>query len=153
MKHAQLSSVALMLAVTGSAWAGVEPYPEAVQAEQVSAKTRAEVTAELREAQRLGLISSGEADFPNARVSHWSADSVALRGDASAMRVRVRAETIEAAKLGLLSFGNGNPPIANAEQEKLIAAAGKLAADEARMAPQAVLALPAGKVDTWTESR
>lgn len=153
MKHAQLPSVALMLAITSSAWAGVEPYPEAVQAEQLSTKTRADVIAELREAQRLGLISSGEGDFPSARVSHQSADSVALRGDASVVRARIRAETIEAAKLGLLNFGNGNPPIATAEQEQLIAAAGELAAEEARVAPQAVLALPTSTADAWTESR
>jgi hypothetical protein len=153
MNRARLSSVAIMLAVASSAWAGVEPYPEAVQAEPVSTKTRADVIAELREAQRLGLIWSGEGDFPGAGVSHQSADSVALRGDASAVRARIPSETIEAATLGLLSFGHGDPPVATAEREQLIAAAGELAAEEARMALQAVLALPTDRPDAWTESR
>jgi hypothetical protein len=153
MKQACFSSVALMLAVTSSAWAGVEPYPDAVQAEQLSAKTRSEVIAELREAQRLGMISSGEGDFPSVKVSQQPADSATLQGDARTMRAKIHAETIEAANLGLLSFGNGNPPVATAEQEKLIAAAGELAVNLARVAPHAALAQPAGEVNAWTEVR
>lgn len=153
MKQVHLSSVALMLAVTSSAWAGVEPYPDAVLAEQVSAKTRSAVIAELHEAQRLGLISRGEGDFPSVKFNQQSADSATLQGNARTMRAKIHAETLEAASLGLLSFGNGNPPIATSAQEKLIAAAGELAVNLARAAPHAALAQPAGEVDAWTEVR
>jgi hypothetical protein len=153
MKQAHLSSVALMLAVTSSAWAGVEPYPDAVQDKEVSTKTRSEVIAELREAQRLGLMTSGEGDFPSVKVSQQSADSATLQGDARTMRAKIHAETIEANRLGLLSVGEGNPPVATAEQEELIAAAGVQAVNLARVAPHAALAQPASKVDAWTEVR
>lgn len=153
MKQVHFSSVALMLAVTTSAWAGVEPYPEAVQAEQVSTKTRAAVIAELHEAQRLGLISRGEGDFPSVKLNQQAADSATLQGDAGTMRAKIHAETLEAASLGLLSFGNGSPPIATAEQEKLIAAAGESAVNRARAAPHAALAQPAGEVNARTEVR
>lgn len=156
MKQVHLCSVALMLAVTSSAWAGVEPYPDAVLAEQVSVKMRSAVIAELHEAQRLGLIPIGEGDFPSIKLNQQSADSATLKGDGRTMRAKIHAETLEAASLGLLSFGNGNPPIATAEQEKLIAAAGELAVKAvnlARAAPHAALAQPAGEVNARTEVR
>ncbi len=153
MKQAHLSSVAFMLAVTSSAWAGVEPYPDAVLAEQVSGRTRSAVIAELHEAQRLGLVSIGDGDFPSVKLSQQSADSATLQGDARTMRAKIHAETLEAASLGLLSFGNGNPPIATAEQEKLITAAGESAVSLARAAPHAALAQPGGEVKARTEGR
>lgn len=138
MKRVHLSGVALVLAVTTSAWAGVEPYPAAVQVEEVSTKTRAEVIAELHEAQRLGLMTSVDGDFPSARFSQESGDTVIVWGDARALRVKIHAETIEANRLGLISVGEGNPPVATAEQEELIAAAGRRAVETILGAQSAV---------------
>jgi hypothetical protein len=138
MKRVHLSGVALVLAVTTSAWAGVEPYPAAVQVEEASTKTRSEVIAELHEAQRLGLMTSVERDFASARISQESGDTVIVWGDARAMRAKIHAETIEANRLGLLSVGEGNPPVATAEQEELIAAAGRRAVETILGAQSAV---------------
>ena len=45
-------------------------------------------------------------------------------------RAEVLAELREATRLGLTSFGEGDPPIATAEQERLIAKAGHDAAEQ-----------------------
>lgn len=128
MRRVHCSAVALLLAVTTSAWAAVEPYPTAVQGEDVSTKTRAEVIAELREAHRLGLMANVESDFPNVSVGAGSAQTFD-GGGPRLSRARVHAETVEAGRLGLLNVGEGVPPVATAEQEELIAAAGRRAAE------------------------
>jgi hypothetical protein len=138
MKRVHLSGVALVLAVTTSAWAGVEPYPAAVQVEEASTKTRAEVIAELHEAERLGLLTSAESDFPSVKASQESSDTVIVWGDARAMRAKIHAETIEANRLGLIGVGEGNPSVATAEQEELIAAAGRRAVETILGAQSAV---------------
>jgi hypothetical protein len=146
MKLVLTTSAALLLSVTASAWAGVEPYPSiepfpaAFVVEQASARTRPEVIAELHEAQRLGLMSGVDGDFVNVKASQEAGDAAMLGRDAGAMRVKVRAETLEAARLGLLSVGEGNPPIATAEQEQLITAAGRRAVDGIVSAQSAVRA-------------
>lgn len=123
MRQRHLFATALVLAVTTSAWAGIEPYPEAVQAKGASITTRDQVVAELREAQRLGQMTSGEGGYPKATFGDEIGSSSTL-GDSGQLRARIDAETTEAAKLGLLGSGEGNPPIATAEQEKLITVAG-----------------------------
>ena len=146
MWQAKTSGTALLLCVATAAWAGVEPYPEAVMGQAVSTKTRAEVAAELRDAIHLGRMY----DFPNlysdkqaraeeirqASVAATTAsqpagteagDVVIVWGDARLVRVKIQAEAAEANRLGLLAFGEGDPPVATAEQEQLIAAAGRRA--------------------------
>lgn len=53
----------LALLVAGSAFAGGGPYPLPAVPTSEAAKSRAEVVAELREAQRLGLMTNGEQDI------------------------------------------------------------------------------------------
>jgi hypothetical protein len=137
---------AVLLVASATAWAGYEPYPEAVIGESVSTKTRAEVVAELREAIRTGqmddspslyaerqalaesnrLAAAGEASAGASSVA-FDGDAVVVWGDARLVRAKIQAEAAEANRLGLLSFGEGDPPIATAEQEELIAAAGRRA--------------------------
>jgi hypothetical protein len=153
MKQVHLSSVALLLAVTTSAWAGVEPYPEAVQGQDLSTRTRAQVIAELHEAIRLGQMY----DFPMmyaqtqllASAGERAGDVAASRGDQRQLRAKVSAEATEANRLGLLTSGEGDTPVATAEQEALIAAAGERATSHVKVARQ----VPAEAVDAWTESR
>lgn len=160
MPRLHLCSSALLLAVSAGAYAGaydsIEPYPAALESPSASTVTRAQVIAELQEALRLGLIVHGEGALPVATpvqmtmivnagrraagyalVAEQAAevqadDTVIVWGDARLLRAKVRAETIEAARLGLLSFGEGDPPVATAEQERQIAAAGRRAVEEAR---------------------
>jgi len=153
MRRVHLSSAALVLAVAASAWADGRPYSPSIGYDHASSKTRAQVIAELQEAQRLGLMSSVEGDFPVAKVSQGLGDAVVVWGDGRPMRAKILAETIEANRLGLLSFGEGDPPVATAEQEELIAAAGERAVGLAGVAPQAALAQPAIEVDAWSEFR
>lgn len=134
----------LLLAVSTAAWAGVEPYPEAITGPSVSTKTRADVVAELHEAIRAGQMY----DFPimyadrqalaearreiagNAQPAALPDETVVVWGDARVVRARVQAEAAEANRLGLLSFGEGDPPAATTAQELLIAAAGQRAAEQ-----------------------
>lgn len=147
MKRVQLSGGALLLAVTASAWAGGGLYPADTGDMHASSKTRAQVVAEIHEAQRLGLIDSVDGDFfPNVEVS-------VDPGDARELRAKIHAETLEAGRLGLLSVGEGDPPVATAAQEALIAAAGQQASSRARVARQEAIAQPGNAVDAWTESR
>ncbi len=132
----------LLLAVSATAWASVEPYPEAITGPAASTRTRAEVLAELHQAIRSGEVS----DFPHlyadkqalaeersqAGVAAQAADvdpdgTVVVWGDSRLMRAKIQAEAAEANRLGLVSVGEGNPPTATAEQELLIAAAGRRA--------------------------
>jgi len=137
MNRAHLLTIPVLLAVSASAWAGGGLYP--ATAETQSTKSRAEVVAELREAQRLGYMSTVETPFPTYRAGDAiPGEAFIVWGDRDTrealLRVKIRAETRMAAKFGLLSFGEGDPPIATAEQESLIAAAGKEAVERARMA-------------------
>jgi hypothetical protein len=134
----------LLLAISATAWAGVEPYPEAITGPAVSTKTRAEVVAELQDAISRGRMydlpymyadrvafaqSSGAAGDVQSttQVTAGPDGAVVVWGDARLARVRIQAEATEANRLGLLAFGEGDPPIATAEQEQLIAAAGRRA--------------------------
>jgi len=146
MWQAKTCGTAFLLCVATAAWAGVEPYPEAVMGQAVSTKTRAEVVAELRDAIRLGRMydfpdlysdkQAREEEIRQASVAAQAAgqpatfdagDVVIVWGDARLVRVKIQAEAAEANRLGLLAFGEGDPPVATEEQEQLIAAAGRRA--------------------------
>lgn len=141
--------VALALAMATSAWAGgVEPYPDAVVSQSVSTKTRAEVVAELHDAIRTGQMFDSQSLYDgwlahakefgqpsdaaqaSAQMANDPDGTFIVWGNASMMRVTIQAEAAEANRLGLLSFGEGDPPVATAEQEQLIAAAGQRAAEQ-----------------------
>lgn len=138
--------VALALAMATSAWAGgVEPYPDAVVGQSVSTKTRAEVVADLQDAIRTGQMydsqfvydgwlahakETGQASGETQATAQMANDpdgTFIVWGNAALMRTRIQAEAAEANRLGLISVGEGDPPVATAEQEQLIAAAGRRA--------------------------
>jgi hypothetical protein len=157
MKQVHLSSVALLLAVTTSAWAGVEPYPEAVQGQDMSSMTRAQVITELHEAIRLGQMYDYPMMYAQAQMlanaGEQAGGAVVSRGDQRQLRAKVSAEAAEANRLGLLSSGEGKAPVATAAQEGLIAAAGERAASHVQLTRQVTVARPGEAVDAWTESR
>jgi len=131
MKSSRIFSVSLLAAgVMGATSASADgpyfyPYHGfAPESAETSKTTRAEVVADLREAQRLGLISVGEAGFKFTEPTAANAKP----------RVQVVAELHEAQRLGLVSIGEGDIPIATAEQERLIAVAGLRAVELSRMA-------------------
>ena len=153
MWQAKTCGTALLLCVATAAWAGVEPYPEAVMGQAVSTKTRAEVVAELRDAIRLGRMYDfpslysdkqvREQEIRQASVAATTADQpagneagdvVIVWGDARLARVKIQAEAAEANRLGLLAFGEGDPPIATAAQEEMITAAGRRAVSQVQVA-------------------
>jgi predicted RNase H-like HicB family nuclease len=111
------------MSVAGSVYAGGGPYPEPYMVQGESVKTRAEVRAELREAQRLGLVSTGEEGIRFA-ASEGSDKS----------RAEVAAELEEAQRLGLLTIGEEPFKVATPEQEQMIAEAGRRAAEQVLIA-------------------
>ena len=154
MTRVRICGAALLLAASAAAQAGFEPYPQAVQVEQPSTKTRAQVAAELQEAIHEGRITtgdgdnavrapvqtqtiadafrhmidpaSGRTDEARAPDAAYADDVVVVWGDGSAPREQVRAETLQAARLGLLANReDGNFP--TTEQLEMIAAAGQRA--------------------------
>jgi hypothetical protein len=88
-----------------------------------SSTTRAQVIGELREAQRLGQISTGED----------AGRFVTPPASPANTRARVVAELREAQRLGLVTDG-GKYPFSTPEQERLIALAGQRAIAETTMA-------------------
>ena len=114
-----------MLTASTFAWAdgGAYPAPYADSAD-VAGKTRAQVIAELHEAQRLGLMTRVEGDFVSLQVTERAGETVV---DQAASRTQVRAETQEAARLGLLRNDEGGLLIATPKQQEMIAAAGRRA--------------------------
>jgi Domain of unknown function (DUF4148) len=141
MSRVHFSGVALLLAVSTGAWGGGGEYVDAKGFEHASSKTRAQIGVELREAQRIGLMSNIESHYPDVDIADTFAGG-SVAADRRTLRVRVRAETLEAGRLGLLSSGDGNALFATAEQEELIAVAGRLAVKDAlssqRVAPGAL---------------
>jgi 2-polyprenyl-3-methyl-5-hydroxy-6-metoxy-1,4-benzoquinol methylase len=72
-------------------------------------------------------------------VSRWIAGRVGSEGavvgvDVSAAQLEVARQ--EAQRLGLTNFGEGDVPVATAAQERLIADAGRRAAEPTRIAEQ-----------------
>ena len=153
MRRVHSCSAGLLLAVCTGAWAGGGLYPPLAVDDGVITKTRAEVTAELQEAIRSGkmydqlftyedrrafaearALAAAEAQASGQSASAGSSNAVVVWGDARIVRARIRAETEEASRLGLLAFGEGDPPVATAEQEELIAAAGRRAVSQLQVA-------------------
>jgi len=124
MRRVDLCGVALLLAVTASAWADGGPYSPDIGYDHASSKMRAQVIAELHDGQRLGLMTSADGDFPNVGVTDQSSTTIV---DQRVMRAKVRAETQEAARLGVLGNGEGGSQIATPQQQEMIAAAGRRA--------------------------
>lgn len=91
MKSTHAISALSALLFAGAAFAGGGPYPEpAIPAADAVAKSRAEVVAELREAQRLGLVTTGEEDIRTA--SPAEARMIAEAGRRAAESERLTAE-------------------------------------------------------------
>jgi len=63
--HTLVSVAAFVIAGSAFAGGGPNPYPPETSASDAPV-SRAQVVAELREAQRLGLIPEGEGDVPSA---------------------------------------------------------------------------------------
>ncbi|UCG97535.1 MAG: DUF4148 domain-containing protein [Burkholderiales bacterium] len=154
MRRVQGCVSGLLLAVSATAWAGVEPYPEAITGPSVSTKTRAEVVAELHDAIRRGAMYDLPYMYADrvafARASEAAGDArttvevttgpdglIVVWADGRLLQTKIRAETEEANRLGLVSFGEGDPPIATMEQEQSIAAAGRRAVEAMRVAQRA----------------
>jgi hypothetical protein len=124
MTRVQVSSIALMMAVSTCAWAeGVYPTVYAGSAD-VAGKARSQVIAELHEAQRLGLTTRVDGDFVNVKATEQSGDMIV---DQRVLRAEVRAEAQESARLGLNRNGEGGSNIATPQQQEMIAAAGRRA--------------------------
>ncbi len=123
MKTAHAIAIVASLTVAGASQAeGPAPFsdwPEAVS----STLTRAQVVADLREAQRLGQISHGEIAVQTATPEQ-----------STRSRAQVVAELREAQRLGLMSHGEIEVPTATPEQEQQIADAGRRAAERERLA-------------------
>jgi hypothetical protein len=84
-----------------------------------STVTSEQVKQEMRDAYARGDRDMGEVGYVAAQSPSTSRS-----------RAEVLAELQEATRLGLTSFGEGDPPIATAEQERLIAKAGHDAAEQ-----------------------
>ena len=126
MKSARLLSIAILMTVTGAAFAdGPEHYPGDFQ---IVPGDRAKVVAELRKAQRLGQISVGEADSGEG-------DQALFKTQKNVSRAQVLGELHEAEQLGLVSVGGGSPSV-TATQERLIDEAGLQAAKQSKAAAQ-----------------
>ena len=101
-----LTLATVAVALLGAASAQAQPAGERLSApefealDRPSAKSRAEVVAELRQAARDGLVRAGEVgDVPFAEEAFTSRTS----------RAQVRAETVEAMRLGLIPQGEAEP--------------------------------------------
>jgi hypothetical protein len=125
------------LATTSDGW-----YPGPIVDASASLKTRSQVVAELRAAERFGLLHiGGEGDVPRGTAEQEMA--VAAAGGQggnfsiakSKSREQVVAELREAQRLGVLHIGGeGDVPQATPQQEALIAMAGARAAAGAMVA-------------------
>lgn len=126
-KYARILSLSILLGLSGLVSAGEitigeGAYPPAPEVPSVTSRTQ--VAFELRQAQRLGLISIGEAD----------SDLGALQLASNKTRAQVIAELREAQRLGLVNVGGeGDAPTANAAQERQIVEAGVRAREQSRV--------------------
>jgi hypothetical protein len=126
MKATQSIVAMFVLSAAGAAFAGGGLYPLPAVPESGST-SRAQVIAEMRDAQRLGLMNVGEGDVPSDPRHQVAVTKT---------RAQVIAELREAQRLGLTNFGEGDVPVATAAQERLIADAGRRAAEPTRIAEQ-----------------
>jgi hypothetical protein len=126
-KYARILSLSILLGLSGMASAGEVtigegPYPPEPEVPSVTSRTQ--VAFELRQAQRLGLISIGEAD----------SDFGTLQPASTKTRAQVIAELREAQRLGLVNAGGeGDAPTASAAQERQIVDAGIRARQQSRV--------------------
>jgi len=105
------------ISLAGSALADAGNYPEPYLAKSEGpGRSRAEVVAEVMQAQQEGKLAFAENEFP------------ASVGSPGKSRAEVIAEWKEAERLGLLSIGEGDSKVASVEQNEQIAAAGLRAA-------------------------
>lgn len=109
------ATTALALIGAGSAFAveGTQDFPAT---QSLSTASRAEVKAELADAQRHGELSRGEA-------------SQAPQAGSTVSRAQVQAETLEARRLGLIGGNEAGTPVATAAQSEAIRQAGLRAID------------------------
>jgi hypothetical protein len=105
---AATTAIALIGASSAFAVEGTQDFPAT---ESLSTASRAEVKAELAEAQRDGDLSRGEA-------------SEAPEASSTVSRVQVQAEALEARRLGLTGSNEAGTPVATAEQAESIRQAG-----------------------------
>jgi hypothetical protein len=91
MKSIRFASSVFAMLFAGAALAGGGPYPLPAIPQSDFVKSRAEVKAELREAQRLGLVTTGEEDVrtPTPR----EAQMIAEAGRRAAENERIAAES------------------------------------------------------------
>ena len=91
MKSTHIVSSVFAALFAGAAFAGGGPYPLPAIPTSDAVKSRAEVVAELREAQRLGLVTTGEEDVrtPTEREARMIADA----GRRAAESERLTAES------------------------------------------------------------
>ena len=111
------------MTVAGSALAGDGDFPDAYLWKGESAKTRAEVIAEMEEAKRLGQFAVGD-DGPAALANPGPGRS----------RAEVVAELEEAQRLGLLTSGEDGVKFATPSDEQQIVKAGRRAAEQVHVA-------------------
>jgi hypothetical protein len=106
------------LSLAGAAVADNGTYPESeLYKSEGPGKSRAEVVAEVLQAQRDGTLGYVESAWPTS-----------VQAGPGRSRAEVIAEMEEAQKLGLLSNGEGDVRFATAEQNEQIADAGRRAA-------------------------
>lgn len=126
-KYARILSLSILLGLSSLASAGEITIGEGsypLELEVPSVTSRSQVAFELRQAQRLGLISIGEAD----------SDIGALRSESNKSRAQVIAELREAQRLGLVNAGGeGEVPMASVAQERQIVEAGARAREQSRV--------------------
>jgi hypothetical protein len=111
MKTASTLLSVVALALSGSAFAGGGPYPEPYLDQSSAEVSRAQVVAELREAQRLGLTTIGEGDVPEA--TQQQQQLIAEAGRRAAEEERIAA----ASKPQASAPAQSAPPTAVANRE------------------------------------
>jgi hypothetical protein len=132
MKTARVLSIAILMSVTGTAFAdGPRFYPYGEHSDPSGAMSavhedRAEVVADLHKAERLGQM-------PPVGEGAWPIFTQQPNED----RAQVLGELHEAEQLGLMPRnGGGGVPVETGEQERLITAAGLRADEQSKLASQ-----------------
>ena len=112
------TTLVIAFAGAGSAFAqeGTQDFPDA---KALSHKSRAEVRAELLEAQRAGTL----------QIHNYAEASPAPAAASTLTRVQVAAETREAQRLGVVDTNEADVRVATPAQLQLIRAAGLRALD------------------------
>ncbi len=125
-KSKLILATSLVLAASG-AFADSGDVPLSEWSSSASTVTREQVIQEMREAYARGDRDYGERGYEPAKVASTPRS-----------RAEVVAEMLEAMRLGLIPGGEADIPVATAEQERLIAKAGRDAAEEVAKAAAAV---------------